>query len=342
MIYSKRRKNMGGGRRKRSNRKSYRSKLTKRTTLSRIKQRGGSQPVSDEMMSMISQLELELKEVEFTEQLKTDLYKEYNNIKQFKTDTEAACNYLSRTNLMKILLLLDKDKQNDILLRLNPQITNYIRECLAFFYTMISKLDLEGKFTEEQKLDLYVEYYILDNNVKQFEIETNIYYESITSLATPIDYRKKLPEKYKTNAKEFYQYLSTTKLVNILSPLDKTKQDGILSHLNPKITKYICLYLAFSITISKQPKSDSEEEKSTEVQITELYLDYYAIEVKVTGRSSATLYLQQYGFVTMLLQLNKTDQDTVLSYLNPAVSEKIREYLTKQVAEQLAKNGDKK
>jgi len=38
MLYSKRRKNLGGGRRKRSNRKSYRSK---RTTLTRIKQRGG-------------------------------------------------------------------------------------------------------------------------------------------------------------------------------------------------------------------------------------------------------------------------------------------------------------
>jgi arsenate reductase-like glutaredoxin family protein len=42
MIYSKRRKSVGDGRRKQSNRKSYRSKRTKRTTLTRIKQHGGS------------------------------------------------------------------------------------------------------------------------------------------------------------------------------------------------------------------------------------------------------------------------------------------------------------
>ena len=53
MIYSKRRKNLGGGRRKRSNRKSYMSKRTKRTTLTRIKQRGGSQPIPDDVMLML-------------------------------------------------------------------------------------------------------------------------------------------------------------------------------------------------------------------------------------------------------------------------------------------------
>ena len=42
MLYSKCRKSMGGGRRKCSNRTSYRSKRTKRSTLTRIKQRGGS------------------------------------------------------------------------------------------------------------------------------------------------------------------------------------------------------------------------------------------------------------------------------------------------------------
>ena len=467
MIYSKRRKNMGGGRRKRSGRKSYMSKRTKRTTLTRIKQRGGEDcpplnvnrclskkdlisinaKAAEAVSSRSSIIEyqhtyiyttknsdiddlfrkLRIKDkdtsyeccsvfnyssgeqekkyiiktkarkdfIKFLEKNSKSGWKDINNIpdkteerdkliekleekekvmflalspdKQFamilklvndpderkhmisyldnpelkiqmqsyyneyvnivklignvdaetkQTNLLELTQYLSTSEIVKILLLLDRNAQDDIFSYLGTSITKYIRlylECSS----MISKLrDLylkDVKATETLNFDLYVEYFTIANKVDQLKIVMTAY----------------------------HTLMKKSHLIHDQKNVLKTKQDDILSHLNPEITKYIRLYLAFSITISKQPKSELKEEKKekyTEDQITELYLDYDSIEVKVTGSSSAPLFLQQSKIVEMLSKFDKTDQDTVLSYLNPDVSEIIGTYL----AEQLAINGDKK
>jgi hypothetical protein len=486
MLYSKRRKNLGGGRRKRSNRKSYMSKRTKRTTLTRIKQRGGSQPKDcppfngnicppkeglitinavaagdisssiekqhtyiyttknprfmdsllgklrikdkdtsyeccsafksvvdgsieqkyiiktkakkdfikfllkynvslfdinnipdkeEERNKLIADLEAKekvmflalLPEEQFamilkliddkderdnmisyldkgeSKQNQLGIYvEEYNEIVRMVGEVDPPLksittepkqenlielnNYLGETGLVKMLLTLDKPKQDNIFAYLNPSIIKYIRSYLVFA-TMLSKqpnlyLD-KGESIEQLQLYLYLEYHYIETIVRDL----------VKLSPSPSFTTKTKIDEFKTYAKAFYQYLSKTELVKILLPLDKTTQNDILSGLDSEITKCIRLCLAFSIMISKQPKLGTEEgkeEESTEKQISELYLDYNAIEVKVLQISSATLFLQQSEFVKMLLRLNKTDQDTVdtiLSYLNPDVSNIIREYL---------------
>ncbi len=144
MLYSKRRKNLGGGRRKRSNRKSY---MSKRTTLTRIKQRGGS---FTEYTFITTQLHKEnlLKILNDNKRMFTEPTQNYTDDDLTYTIKNK---HMTKDRIKALLTFLEeKYKPN------NPYISHEIDGTNILFYVNGKNLDLGSGFINTPFEDLSI------------------------------------------------------------------------------------------------------------------------------------------------------------------------------------------
>ena len=299
MLYSKRRKNLGGGRRKQSNRKSYRSKRTKRITLTRIKQRGGEECPTYDAYKCLSKkdiISINAKPAAVSSRSRSS-----RSSRSRSSIIEYQHTYIYTTKNSDIDLLLGK-------LLIKDKETSY-KCCSVFNYSSGAQEKTYIIKTKARK-DFII---FLEKNSK-FGLK------DINNIPDKKEERDALIKKLEDEEKVMFLALSPDEQFAMILKLfnDPNEREDMISYLdNPELKIQMHSYYKEYVDIVNLIGKVDPPFKSIDP------------ETKQTNLLKLNQYLSTTEIVRMLLKLNKTEQDDIFSYINPQITKYIRSYLDK-------------